>query len=186
MSDKLSSNFANGLKELRLSYGWSLQKTADQTGISKSMLGQIERCESSPTISTIWKIATGFHLSFSEISGLLFEKSAIDKPINNHVIADPGFIANALMPFNSRTLSEIFAITVSPNIKHVSPPHNEGVMEHIIVVKGTLSILDHGEWKILNKGDFIELNGNQEHGYFNPSQNITKFHLIMHYLNEST
>src|ERR1700733_3517803 len=53
------------LKTLRRERGWSLDKAAEETGVSKAMLGQIEREESSPTIATLWKIATGFEASFS-------------------------------------------------------------------------------------------------------------------------
>ncbi len=34
---------ANHLKQLRQARGWSLDKTAEMTGVSKAMLGQIER-----------------------------------------------------------------------------------------------------------------------------------------------
>lgn len=53
------------LKKLRQERGWSLDKAAEKTGVSKAMLGQIERQESSPTIATLWKIASGFQTSFS-------------------------------------------------------------------------------------------------------------------------
>src|SRR5579872_3014687 len=53
------------LKKLRAERGWSLDKAAEETGVSKAMLGQIEREESSPTIATLWKIASGFRTSFS-------------------------------------------------------------------------------------------------------------------------
>jgi transcriptional regulator with XRE-family HTH domain len=33
--------------------------------VSKAMLGQIERNESSPTVATLWKIATGLNVPFS-------------------------------------------------------------------------------------------------------------------------
>src|SRR6476659_6616138 len=58
-------NIARTLKALRQERGWSLDKTAEETGVSKAMLGQIEREESSPTIATLWKIASGFNVSFS-------------------------------------------------------------------------------------------------------------------------
>ncbi len=35
------------------------------TGVSKPMLGQIERGQSSPTVNILWKIATGMKIPFS-------------------------------------------------------------------------------------------------------------------------
>ena len=63
--ENIYKHIATTLKELRQQKGWRLDKAARATGVSKAMLGQIEREESSPTIATLWKIATGFEASFS-------------------------------------------------------------------------------------------------------------------------
>ena len=55
------------LKSIRNSRGLSLDKVAELTGVSKAMLAQVERGESSPSISVIWKIANGLHLSFTSL-----------------------------------------------------------------------------------------------------------------------
>ena len=39
--------------------------TGGRDRVSKAMLGQIERNESSPTVATLWKIATGLNVPFS-------------------------------------------------------------------------------------------------------------------------
>ncbi|WP_417653748.1 helix-turn-helix domain-containing protein, partial [Escherichia coli] len=51
----ITQHLATTLKALRQARGWSLSKLAEETGVSKAMLGQIERNESSPTVSTLWK-----------------------------------------------------------------------------------------------------------------------------------
>ena len=57
------------LRDVRAAAGLSLSKVAEMTGVSKAMLGQIERGESSPTIATLWKIAKGFQLPLSALIG---------------------------------------------------------------------------------------------------------------------
>ena len=49
----LSLHIGQTLRDLRQQRGWSLDKTAQATGVSKAMLGQIERGESSPTVVTL-------------------------------------------------------------------------------------------------------------------------------------
>lgn len=61
----LTAKIASTLKELRSQRGWSLDVTSQKTSVSKAMLGQIERGESSTTIATLWRIASGFDVSFS-------------------------------------------------------------------------------------------------------------------------
>lgn len=61
----IAQHLAATLKSLRQQRGWSLSRLAEETGVSKAMLGQIERNESSPTVATLWKIATGLNVPFS-------------------------------------------------------------------------------------------------------------------------
>ena len=50
------------LKSIRENAGLSLSQTSELTGVSKAMLHQIEKGDSSPTIATLWKLAKGFRL----------------------------------------------------------------------------------------------------------------------------
>lgn len=51
--ENLARFLSTTLKQLRQQRGWSLSRLAEATGVSKAMLGQIERNESSPTVATI-------------------------------------------------------------------------------------------------------------------------------------
>ena len=57
----------DNLKRLRGRMGLSLSEVANMTGVSKTMLSQIERSESTPTISTIWKISNGLNVKFDTL-----------------------------------------------------------------------------------------------------------------------
>ena len=48
--DYLSHNVAVNLKQIRLSKGMSLGEVAEQTGVSKSMLAQIEKGTANPSL----------------------------------------------------------------------------------------------------------------------------------------
>ncbi|MEB9453351.1 helix-turn-helix transcriptional regulator, partial [Bacillus cereus] len=58
---------AKNLKSIREKEKLSLEKVSQLTGVSKTMIGQIERGESSPTLTTIWKIANGLKVSFTSL-----------------------------------------------------------------------------------------------------------------------
>jgi len=51
--ENLNETVAKNLKSIREEKKLSLDKVAELTGVSKSMLGQIERGESNPTITTV-------------------------------------------------------------------------------------------------------------------------------------
>ena len=59
--------FWQKFKTIREKEKLSLEKVAQLTGVSKTMIGQIERGESSPTLTTIWKIANGLKVSFTSL-----------------------------------------------------------------------------------------------------------------------
>ena len=62
--ENISQLVADNLKRLRKERKLSLDAVAQCSGVSKSMLGQIERGETSPTVSTLWKISYGLKISF--------------------------------------------------------------------------------------------------------------------------
>lgn len=178
------------LKRLRRERGWSLAKAAEETGVSKAMLGQIEREESSPTISTLWKIASGFRTSFSsfiEEINTNFSKPVYRAGQTQHLhLADEKIRIVPLFPFDSQLNFEIFIIELLPGCEHLSAPHKHGVIEHVIVVHGKMEVLINGTWRSLSKGGGIRFNANQPHGYRNTTSEIVCFHDVIHYSNNES
>ena len=174
----LDTVIANNLKLLRKSMGWSLDTAALKTSVSKSMLGQIEREESSPTIGTLWKIANGFQVPLSK---LLEEKSISASLGSQHWQSDKGLEINPLFHFDPISKCEIFILQLSPGYKFISPPHACGVLEHVIVIEGSLEILCHSNWTTIQAGEGIRFSADVEHGYCNSTNNIAVFHNVIHY-----
>jgi len=69
----ISERLASRLKETRKSKRLSLEATARLSGVSRSMLSQIERGESSPTVATLWSLTRALQVDFA---GLLDEDGA--------------------------------------------------------------------------------------------------------------
>jgi transcriptional regulator with XRE-family HTH domain len=173
------------LKALRKERGWSLDKAAEKTGVSKAMLGQIEREESSPTIATLWKIASGFETAFS--SFIADTSTEFHQPIYRagqtqqlHP-TDKKIRVLPLFPFDQQLNLEIFIIELLPSCEHLSPPHQPGVIEHVIVAEGKMEVLVDGKWQPLKKGEGLRFNAAQTHGYRNLSSEVACFHDIIHY-----
>ena len=62
--DDLNYNVAVNLKRIRREKGMSLEGMAEQTGVSKSMLAQIEKGIANPSLGVIGKIIADFTLNF--------------------------------------------------------------------------------------------------------------------------
>ena len=66
--DYLNQNIAINLKRIRQARGMSLDLVAEQTGVSKSMLGQIERGEANPTIGILGRIVSGLRIGLDSLA----------------------------------------------------------------------------------------------------------------------
>lgn len=188
-SEAISLRIARRLKALRTERGWSLDSCSKHTKVSKAMLGQIERGESNPTISILWKIATGFQVSFS--SFLVAEGTQLPEPQElfsnpDHLgsIADhQGMRVETLFPFSPDVGMETLRVTLSPNHVQKSLPHDAGVIEHIIVLAGELKLSFERESVTLTQGQTIRFNADQPHSYSNCSIDggLAQFHNIICY-----
>lgn len=183
--ENIYKHIATTLKDLRQKKGWSLDKAALATGVSKAMLGQIEREESSPTIATLWKIATGFEASFSSFIEEIDSTSSEAMYRTGQVQAihpdDKKIRVLPLFPFEPQLNFELFVIELLPGCEHLSPSHKDGVVEHVVVIQGNMEVLVDGEWQKLSKGEGIRFSANQPHGYRNLTPETATFHDIIHY-----
>ena len=174
--DPLNRKLQQVLKSARAERGWSLTVAAEKTGVSKAMLGQIERGESSPTIATLWKLASGFELSFSAF--LLDEGMATLADVEEMSVAP-------LFGFDSALACEMLAVTLAPGVRHRSAAHVAGVTEYVVPLNGSMEILVDGEWLVVEPGKGFRFEGDQEHGYGNPGPLPLTFHNVIFYPRET-
>ncbi|WP_171206417.1 helix-turn-helix domain-containing protein [Ruegeria sp. HKCCA0235A] len=149
------------LRDVRAASGLSLSKVAKMTGVSKAMLGQIERGESSPTIATLWKIAKGFQLPLSALIDTMNGDPSVFQ-----TVTFPGTIeVKIVFPFDPALGAETFHVNLKPNQSHESPTHATGVTEEVFVLNGTLEILRGDEWVSLQAGQGLRFAADLPHGY---------------------
>lgn len=186
--NSIYKQISSTLKNLRAERGWSLDMASTKTGVSKAMLGQIEREESSPTIATLWKIASGFNIPFSSFIADNNDVHAYDrKPVHRKGKAqhihpkDEKILVFSLFPYDALFNFEVFRIELLPGCEHLSPAHQPGVVEHVIALEGTLEILVNGKWRSVKKNEGLRFNADKPHGYRNLSSKIISFNDIIHY-----
>lgn len=183
MNNDPTSNIGFVLKRVRFERGLTLEETSKLTGVSKAMLGQIERGESNPTISVLWKISTGLKISFSELLGSEtnnFEAISIDdiKPVYE---SDGKMILYDVFPFNPISGFEYFYIKLLPGAKHVSTPHQNSTEEYIVVTKGTLVMIVEDQTFELKAPSALKFKSNRNHTYSNPNDEEVIFQNIVKY-----
>ena len=80
--DYLTENVAVNLKRIRQSKGMSLDQVSEQTGVSKSMLSQIEKGTANPSLGVLGKITSGLRIEFQELIATPLVDSYLVTPEN--------------------------------------------------------------------------------------------------------
>lgn len=176
----LAAHIAATVKRYRCMRGWSLTRAAAATGVSKAMLGQIERGESSPTIATLWRIASGFRVSFSSLFEV--EESAQQAPRLHTWQDSAGMQVEVLFPYDPLLGFEMLAIELAPGCVSESAPHAPNVIEHIVVVEGTMALRIDDEWQTVQAGHGVRFAADRQHAMHNSGDTVLRFHDVIHYL----
>ncbi|MDO9592531.1 MAG: helix-turn-helix transcriptional regulator, partial [Erysipelotrichaceae bacterium] len=112
--DYLNSVISENLKRFREERKLSLDNVAKLSGVSKSMLGQIERGEVNPTVSTVWKISNGLKISFTQLmSRPEVDIELVDREEIQLLSEDNGRFRNyPVFPFDSTRRFEMYSLEI--------------------------------------------------------------------------
>lgn len=168
--DKINLKIGERLKEIRSLRKMTLDDVAGITGVSKPMLGQIERGQSIPTITVLWKIATGLK---TPLSSFLEEEQAEFSIVNvkeKEILSeDEGRMrAYPIFAYDPIRNVEIFYIEFDQGCHHLSEKHNAGVEEHVYVIKGKLQLVLNGKEIMICEKQAIRFRADIPHEYNNP------------------
>lgn len=178
------SAISANLKDIRQRRQLSLDQLADLTGVSKSMLRQIETGRSSPTIATIWKIANGLRLSFTTLVSRRSPKVAImdfkgEVPLTAEAERYRLF---PLIPFDPERSFEVYYVEMEPGTTFGGEPHKGNVEEFVFVLQGRLSItldLEHHE---IDANQCVRFQADRPHTYKNAGGQMVAAIMMISYL----
>src|SRR5262249_25745838 len=66
-AETISRHLGSRVKHLRTERGWSLEALASASGVSRSMLSQIEREQANPTLAVTLRIAQAFGMTLGDL-----------------------------------------------------------------------------------------------------------------------
>lgn len=175
---------ARNLKGIREKRNLSLDQLSELTGVSKSMLRQIETGRSSPTIATIWKIANGLRLSFTALLSKPRPAVAIkdfkgEEPLtaeSDHYRIFP------LIPFDPENSFEVYFLEIDPGTIFGGEPHHSNVEEHVFVLQGRLEITVEEEYYQVNKNQCVRFRADRPHQHFCTGDEMLSAIMMISYL----
>ncbi|WP_309119671.1 XRE family transcriptional regulator [Paenibacillus sp.] len=181
--EPIHKKVGRNLQAIRKSRGLSLDNVAELTGVSKAMLGQIERGDSNPTISVLWRIVGGLGISFTTLIEEADANVTVVSPaeVEPFVEEDGAYRAYPLFPYNLRTKFESYLVMLDPGSEHGAEPHNEGVEEYIFVHKGVLELRIGDDVYLAPAGSSVRFSANRPHRYVNPGAETAQFYTVIFY-----
>lgn len=181
-ADAVSSQLCRRVRELRKQHGWSLEQFAAASGVSRSMLSQIERNEANPTLAVTFRIAQAFGLTLAELLETPGAQSSIQVIRSNdraHLFrSDPDCQIRTLSPLNLEKDVEFYEVRLGPGGALRSAPHFEGTREYLALQKGRVRVESGGDAEELNHGDSVSYRADVPHAIINTGRTEAVAYLV--------
>ena len=180
--DTMNLIVTKNMKRLRKENKLSMDELAKLSGVSKSMLAQIERGEGNPTLSTLWKLSNGMKVPFDALTvrpKVPYEivKTSEIQPL----LEDSGKVKNySIFPDDENRRFAVYYLELEPGSYWQSEPHLRGTTEFITIFCGTLEIEADDKRFSVTKGESIRFRGDTNHSYRNAGTETTILHMILY------
>jgi transcriptional regulator with XRE-family HTH domain len=159
------------VRQLRTGRGWSLEALAQASGVSRSMLSQIERNRANPTLAVTLRIARAFDVSLGELVLSESAASAI-QVVRAHDKAyryrsDKDCEIRTLSPLHLEKDVEFYEVRLKQGGALRSAAHYQGTREFLTVQKGRVRVESAADLEELDRGDSATYRADAAHAIVN-------------------
>jgi transcriptional regulator with XRE-family HTH domain len=170
------------VKALRESAGLSLRDLAERSGVSAPMLSQVERGETSPTLTVAVRIASGLDLRLSQLlrldeGGAVTVVRAGERQHGGNKRRGHSFqVLTSAQPGQRAELSRhTLAPEGATGAADDPPMHEPGSRETALVEEGSLVLVCDGQSYQLDHGDCVTFDADLPHHFENPTSKEAAF-----------
>ena len=182
---EIGKQLCQRVKQLRGAKGWSLEALAQASGVSRSMLSQIERNQANPTLVVTLRIARAFGVELSDLvphSGatpMIEVVRAGDRTY--HYRSDESCQIRTLSPLHLEKDVEFYEVRLKKGGVLRSAAHYKGTREFLTVQKGRLRVESGDDVEELEEGDSASYHVDITHALINTSRSETLLLLVVIY-----
>jgi transcriptional regulator with XRE-family HTH domain len=140
----LSGQLGKTVQRLRKAYNLSLSELAEQSGVAKSIISQIERNETNPTLATIWRLSQALDVSIERVLSAGDEEPFIEKTTRGDtpvLFSDDGKVRLAIFGW-IKTVEWLqwYDVHAEPGGSLESEAHQRGSIECLSVMSGEFEV----------------------------------------------
>ena len=184
--EAINENLGRRVKKLRSDRGWSLEELATASGVSRSMLSEIEREKANPTLTVTFRIARAFGMTLQELiesAEPSASKIQVIRAVDRGQVfrSDKQCEIRTLSPLNLEKDVEFYEVTLRPGGALRSQPHFEGTREFLTVEEGSVRIESDQDAEELTKGDSGTYRADIAHAIINTGKGNALVFLVVIY-----
>ena len=170
----MSNQLGKTVQRLRKAYNLSLSELSGQSGVAKSIISQIERNETNPTLATIWRLSQALDVSIERVlraaddEPFLEKSSRGDTPI---LVSGDGKCRLAIIGW-IKTVEWLqwYDFSADPGGVLESEAHQRGSVESLSVSEGELEVEVGGATERAKAGETLRYRSDRPHTIRNVSQ----------------
>jgi transcriptional regulator with XRE-family HTH domain len=163
----ISGQLGKTVQRLRKAYNLSLSELSEQSGVAKSIISQIERNETNPTLATIWRLAQALDVSIERVlqaaedEPFLEKSTRADTPI---LVSDDGKCRLAIIGW-IKTVEWLqwYDFSSDPGGTLESDAHQRGSVECLSVLEGELEVTVAGVAERASAGETLRYRCDRPH-----------------------
>jgi transcriptional regulator with XRE-family HTH domain len=159
------------IQRLRKAYNMSLGELSEQSGVAKSIISQIERNETNPTLSTVYRLSRALDTTIDEVlkaetaAAFLEHQQKSGIPI---LESQDGLCRLAIAgPLNLVEQFQWYDFQAKPGGVLESDPHPPGTVEHLYLLKGEIEVTAGSDTKRAKMGEALRFRGDLPHKIVN-------------------
>ncbi|MGW4486850.1 helix-turn-helix domain-containing protein [Amycolatopsis sp. NPDC004368] len=183
MTDPLSTSLATTLRDARLAHDLSAGTLADRSGVSRAMIGKIERGEAQPTAVLLSRLASALGMTLSELIARAEGSSdrRLARVADQPTWTDPvtGYVRRSLSP-PARGATELVEVTLPAGASVSFPVDSYAFADHQIwVLSGHLRFVEGPTTHELDAGDCLQLGRPVDCTYVNPTGEECRYLVVL-------
>lgn len=159
------------IRRLRNAYNYSLGDLSEQSGVAKSIISQIEKNETNPTLGTLYKLARALNAPIEEMlrgdeAPALVEKlGSSGTPL---LVSDDGKCRLRIVGWiRTVELVQWYTFEAEPGGVLESEPHPPGSIENLTVLSGQVSLTVGDEQFQIGTGETARYRADRPHRIVN-------------------
>ncbi len=162
-----SGQLGKTIQRLRKAYNLSLSELSEQSGVAKSIISQIERNETNPTLATIWRLSQALDVSIDRVLSAAHEADFVEEiaPTDMPILtSEDGKMTLAIIGW-SKTVEWLqwYDVSAEPGAVLDSEGHQRGSIECLSVVSGVFEVTAGQETKIVPAGGTVRYRCDRQH-----------------------